>query len=467
MPQTTKAFTLVEILVVVSIIASISSVVLVGLKAAQASGRDSARQSSALQVRNALALYATDHGGVPAATASTPGCQAKISAGVTSYVCKQSLGTSLQAGVLAPLVPKYISQIAVDMVNTNGLEYSYISAPADPTLTASNGGTPTTPTASFNYVSELKSIDPVNNPVVVSTPIGEPNYSSYALTGYPSGSLIASPSITSFTGPSSLTTIVNGTWSIGVLNPGSVVLTYSIDWGDSTTDSLTSSGTSLNVSHTYALPNYYTVTVTVTGTGLPVSSQLNVSVSLPPSQVLSISKSGSGTGLVSSSPLGISCGSTCSANRTYGSTNILTAHPDSGSTFAGWSGACSGTGTCTVVMSAAQSVTATFVLSTPAPIVDLWVGQGSFTNLGRNASNNTVNTGGTPLWGLMTTQWLNSNATSCSLALPAFAMFWGSGGDATNGWESIYVNGFNNSIPLTLNCTGPGGSGSDSVTLVP
>jgi len=33
---------------------------------------------------------------------------------------------------------------------------------------------------------------------------------------------------------------------------------------------------------------------------------------------------------------------------------------DRGSTFAGWSGACSGTGSCTVSMTAARSVTATF-----------------------------------------------------------------------------------------------------------
>jgi endoglucanase len=38
----------------------------------------------------------------------------------------------------------------------------------------------------------------------------------------------------------------------------------------------------------------------------------------------------------------------------------LTASAASGSTFAGWSGACTGTGTCTVSMSAARSVTATF-----------------------------------------------------------------------------------------------------------
>ncbi len=41
----------------------------------------------------------------------------------------------------------------------------------------------------------------------------------------------------------------------------------------------------------------------------------------------------------------------------------LTAAPAANSTFAGWS-ACTGTGTCTVTMNAAKSVTATFTLKT-------------------------------------------------------------------------------------------------------
>lgn len=78
----------------------------------------------------------------------------------------------------------------------------------------------------------------------------------------------------------------------------------------------------------------------------------------PTSYTLSLSKSGSGT--VTSSPSGISCGSTCSASYASGTPVTLSASAVSGYTFSGWSGACSGSGSCTVSMTAARSVTATF-----------------------------------------------------------------------------------------------------------
>ncbi|EPX62817.1 Endo-1,4-beta-xylanase A precursor [Cystobacter fuscus DSM 2262] len=80
----------------------------------------------------------------------------------------------------------------------------------------------------------------------------------------------------------------------------------------------------------------------------------------PNSFTLTVTKSGAGGGTVTSSPSGIDCGSTCGANYSSGTSVTLSAAAASGSTFAGWSGACSGTGTCTVSMTAARSVTATF-----------------------------------------------------------------------------------------------------------
>jgi hypothetical protein len=74
---------------------------------------------------------------------------------------------------------------------------------------------------------------------------------------------------------------------------------------------------------------------------------------------LTVSKAGTGSGTVTGS--GINCGSTCSASYASGTSVTLTAAAASGSTFGGWSGACSGTATtCTVSMTAARSVTATF-----------------------------------------------------------------------------------------------------------
>ncbi|MEP7154133.1 MAG: fibronectin type III domain-containing protein [Betaproteobacteria bacterium] len=81
-----------------------------------------------------------------------------------------------------------------------------------------------------------------------------------------------------------------------------------------------------------------------------------------PQFTLTVSKAGSGTGTVTSSPSGINCGGTCSAN--LSGSVALTPTPSFLSFFAGWSGACSGTGSCTVSMTAARAVTATFSAAT-------------------------------------------------------------------------------------------------------
>jgi hypothetical protein len=78
-------------------------------------------------------------------------------------------------------------------------------------------------------------------------------------------------------------------------------------------------------------------------------------------QTLTVSKSGTGSGPVTSSPAGITCGSSCAANFAPGTSVTLTAAPNSGSVFTGWSGACTGTATtCTVSMTQARSVTASY-----------------------------------------------------------------------------------------------------------
>ncbi|BAU47924.1 hypothetical protein SVA_1357 [Sulfurifustis variabilis] len=85
--------------------------------------------------------------------------------------------------------------------------------------------------------------------------------------------------------------------------------------------------------------------------------------SAPTSYTLSVSKNGSGT--VTSAPAGISCGSACSASYASGTSVTLSASAASGYTFSGWSGSgCSGTGACTVSMTQARSVSASFTQNT-------------------------------------------------------------------------------------------------------
>jgi hypothetical protein len=78
--------------------------------------------------------------------------------------------------------------------------------------------------------------------------------------------------------------------------------------------------------------------------------------------ILTVSFLGSGTGTVSSA-LGFSCASTagsCVDSFPFGTTVTLTATPIAPSTFGGWSGACTGTSTCVLLMESDTTVTATF-----------------------------------------------------------------------------------------------------------
>lgn len=94
---------------------------------------------------------------------------------------------------------------------------------------------------------------------------------------------------------------------------------------------------------------------------------------------LTVTPAGNGSGTVTSAPAGISCGPTCSGSFATGTPVTLTAAPASGSTFAGWSGACTGTGTCMVTLNAATAVTASFSGSTTDTLTVTRAGSGTGT----------------------------------------------------------------------------------------
>jgi hypothetical protein len=73
---------------------------------------------------------------------------------------------------------------------------------------------------------------------------------------------------------------------------------------------------------------------------------------------------------VSSEPAGIDCGAKCSHAFTEGTVVELTPTPGLNSVFTGWSGACSGTGSCKVTMSQARTVSATFDLAQRSLVVN-------------------------------------------------------------------------------------------------
>jgi List-Bact-rpt repeat protein/PASTA domain-containing protein len=75
---------------------------------------------------------------------------------------------------------------------------------------------------------------------------------------------------------------------------------------------------------------------------------------------LTVAKRGTGSGKVTSSPSGISCGTSCSHGFGPGTPVRLTATPARGSTFSGWSGPCRGASTCRVTTNADTTVTARF-----------------------------------------------------------------------------------------------------------
>ncbi|RKQ90446.1 carboxypeptidase family protein [Solirubrobacter pauli] len=81
-----------------------------------------------------------------------------------------------------------------------------------------------------------------------------------------------------------------------------------------------------------------------------------------------------GQGALSASPGGVGCASTCAGDYADGTAVTVTATPGPGMRLVSWSGACSGTAGCTVVMGADRAVGATFAplggQPTPTPTPD-------------------------------------------------------------------------------------------------
>ena len=188
--------------------------------------------------------------------------------------------------------------------------------------------------------------------------------------------------------------------------------------------------------------------------------------------LLSVTASGAGSGRVTSAPGGIDCtmtagttAGTCQAAFGQGGTVSLTAVPVAGHTFAGWSGACSGTGACSVIMMGNRQVGAGFTPPTACTpeLVTAPSETATDVNLGANG----------PTWTFQTTGFVQ-NTASCSMAWSASSnQSWlsvspSSGTVAGNAWVpiTITVNLTNLQAGVTYSGTltfvAPGASGSPS-----
>jgi phospholipase C len=103
----------------------------------------------------------------------------------------------------------------------------------------------------------------------------------------------------------------------------------------------------------------------------------------PATAQVSVQPHGNGAGNVVSTPPGIDCQPTCGASFKVGTHVTLTPTPANNSMFAGWGGACSGTGVCTIDVTANTSAVANFSLLSLLAVLSVTengTGQGTVTS---------------------------------------------------------------------------------------
>lgn len=118
-------FTLIELLVVIAIIGILSSVVLASLNSARVKSRDARRLSDIHQIANALALLASNNGGVFPTTGNTAKCLGtNSSCWAGAATGDATLNTNLQ---------QFLSKIPMDPSRTSGKGdyYLYLSSAGD------------------------------------------------------------------------------------------------------------------------------------------------------------------------------------------------------------------------------------------------------------------------------------------------------------------------------------------------
>ena len=122
-----KGFTLVELLVVISIIGLLAGMIIVNITVVRQKSRDSKRKADLASIQAALEMYNDQNSSYPMVAASC--------ANVSSYL--QSKNTA--DWVASPVItPEYISILPKDPINRDESFYGYCSNGTDYKLIASN-----------------------------------------------------------------------------------------------------------------------------------------------------------------------------------------------------------------------------------------------------------------------------------------------------------------------------------------
>jgi uncharacterized repeat protein (TIGR02543 family) len=133
-------------------------------------------------------------------------------------------------------------------------------------------------------------------------------------------------------------------------------------------DGLGPDDTWLHYTETITDSQYFTSTFYIRFEGPPPPSERvfvdDVLITKDTGETLTVTKTGSGSGTVTSVPPGIDCGSDCSQDYAHNTQVTLSAIPDTGSTFTGWTGDLTGTtNPATLTMDGNKTVSATFELN--------------------------------------------------------------------------------------------------------
>jgi PKD repeat protein len=224
---------------------------------------------------------------------------------------------------------------------------------------------------------------------------------------------------------------------------GNGVFDYAWTFGDG------DSSTQVNPSHTYTTPGVYEARVVATSVDRSAACTRTITV-LANTVELRVDLAGGGTGSVAGP--GIGCPGDCGEEYEPGTSVTLTAAPSGGSTFAGWSGDCSGAGACQVTMDGDRAVTATF--NPPPTLFPLNVTIGG-------TGTGTVSGSGIACPGTCSQTYTAGTAVSLTAAPGGTSAFGGWGGDCTGVTGltcNLTMNGPRNvsatfSVPTTFRLT--------------